>query len=126
MPAPVILESGDYSASRDRASTSRRIISATKLVFIPPFDDPLVIAGQGTIGIELLRQCREKIHAIFIPIGGGGLISGIGAYIKMVRPDIKIIGVESDESASMHISLKKGAPNHLCIWRTPAKARTYH
>ena len=103
--ADVILFGDDFSTAFAKAS---EIAAQKSLVFIPPFDDPLVIAGQGTIGIELLRQCREKIHAIFIPIGGGGLISGIGAYIKMVRPDIKIIGVESDESASMHISLKKG------------------
>lgn len=103
--ANVVLFGDDFSAAFTKAN---EIATRKSLIFIPPFDDPLVIAGQGTIGIELLRQCMEKIHAIFIPIGGGGLISGIGAYVKLIRPDIKIIGVESDESASMHMSLKKG------------------
>jgi threonine dehydratase len=103
--ANVVLFGDDFSAAFTKAN---EIATRKSLIFIPPFDDPLVIAGQGTIGIELLRQCMEKIHAIFIPIGGGGLISGIGAYVKLIRPDIKIIGVESDESASMYMSLKKG------------------
>ena len=103
--ACVVLYGDDFSSAFTKA---QEIATKTTSVFIPPFDDPLVIAGQGTIGIELLRQCMEDIHAIFIPIGGGGLISGIGAYVKMVRPDIKIIGVESDESASMRASLEKG------------------
>ena len=103
--ACVVLHGDDFSTAFTKA---QEIAIKTSSVFIHPFDDPLVIAGQGTIGIELLRQCMEDIHAIFIPIGGGGLISGIGAYVKMVRPDIKIIGVESDESASMRASLEKG------------------
>lgn len=61
-----------------------------------PYDDPYTIAGQGTIGTEILRQCGDPaaLHAIFVPIGGGGLIAGIAAYVKALRPDIKIIGVE--------------------------------
>ena len=61
-----------------------------------PYDDPYTIAGQGTIGTEILRQCGDPaaLHAIFVPIGGGGLIAGIAAYVKSLRPDIKIIGVE--------------------------------
>ena len=61
-----------------------------------PYDDPYTIAGQGTIGTEILRQCGDldSLHAIFVPIGGGGLIAGIAAYVKALRPDIKIIGVE--------------------------------
>ncbi|MGF4015353.1 pyridoxal-phosphate dependent enzyme, partial [Staphylococcus aureus] len=63
--------------------------------FVHPFDDPEVIAGQGTIAMEILRQHPQPIHAIFCAIGGGGLISGIAAYVKAVRPDIKVIGVQS-------------------------------
>ena len=103
--AKVILHGDDFSTAFARA---QEIANENSLVFIPPFDDPFVIAGQGTIALELLRQYTKNIHAIFVPIGGGGLIAGIGSYIKMVRPEIKIIGVESDESASMYASIKKG------------------
>ncbi|KAA3633425.1 MAG: threonine ammonia-lyase, biosynthetic, partial [Proteobacteria bacterium] len=76
--------------------------------FIPPFDDPDVIAGQGTIGMELLNQHGGTIDAIFIPVGGGGLISGIATYIKQLRPEIRIIGVEPEDAASMTTSLQRG------------------
>jgi len=79
-----------------------------KLTFVHPFDDPDVIAGQGTIGMEILRQHSGPIHAIFVPIGGGGLISGIAAYVKQIRPDIKIIGVQSLDSDAMARSVKAG------------------
>lgn len=78
------------------------------LTFVHPFDDPDVIAGQGTIGMEILRQHSGPIHAIFVPIGGGGLIAGIAAYVKQVRPEIKIIGVETVDSDAMSRSLKAG------------------
>jgi threonine dehydratase len=80
------------------------------LIFIHPFDDPEVIAGQGTIGKEILEQAEEKIDAVFVPIGGGGLISGIAAWIKQMQPDIRIIGVEPDDSAAMKESLAAGEP----------------
>ena len=83
------------------------------LTFIHPYDDPEVIAGQGTIGMEILRQCSEPIDAIFIPIGGGGLISGIGSYVKALYPEVKIIGVEPVDAASMHASLAAGHPVEL-------------
>lgn len=74
---------------------------------IPPFDDPYVIAGQGTVGMEILRQYDvSQISAIFVPIGGGGLISGIGTYIKRIAPHIKIIGVETYDACAMYQSLK--------------------
>jgi len=79
-----------------------------KLTFVHPFDDPDVIAGQGTIAMEILRQHTGPIHAIFVAIGGGGLIAGIGAYVKAVRPDIKIIGVQTTDSDAMARSLKAG------------------
>lgn len=79
-----------------------------KLTFVHPFDDPDVIAGQGTVGMEILRQHAQPIHAIFVAIGGGGLISGVAAYVKAVRPDIKVIGVQSVDSDAMARSVKAG------------------
>ncbi len=78
------------------------------LTFIHPFDDPEVIAGQGTIGMELLRQHPRPPDAVFVPVGGGGLIAGIGAYIKYVYPQVKIIGVEPEDAPSMHTALQAG------------------
>lgn len=77
-----------------------------KATFVHPYDDPDVIAGQGTIGMEILRQHTGPIHAIFAPVGGGGLISGIGAYIKRLYPEIKMIGVEPVDADSMYQSLR--------------------
>ncbi|HEY5994707.1 MAG TPA: threonine ammonia-lyase, biosynthetic [Gallionellaceae bacterium] len=76
------------------------------LTFVHPFDDPDVIAGQGTIAMEILRQRQSPIHAIFCAIGGGGLIAGVAAYVKQVRPDIKVIGVQTTDSDAMARSLK--------------------
>ncbi len=95
----------------DDAYTHARILEKEQgLTFIHPFDDPDVIAGQGTIGMEILDQTDDKISAVFVPIGGGGLISGIAAYIKGVNPDIQIIGVEPEDSAAMRDSLAAGEP----------------
>ena len=77
-----------------------------KFAFVHPFDDPDVIAGQGTIGKEILDECDKKIDAVFVPVGGGGLIAGIGAYIKNLEPSIKIIGVEPKEAAGLYESIK--------------------
>ncbi len=81
---------------------------AEKLTFVHPFDDPEVIAGQGTIGMEILRQHPKPIHAIFCCVGGGGLISGVAAFIKRVRPETKIVGVEAVDADAMDRSLKAG------------------
>jgi len=81
---------------------------AEKLTFVHPFDDPEVIAGQGTIGMEILRQHPQPIHAVFCCVGGGGLISGVAAYIKRLRPETKIIGVEAIDSDAMTQSLQAG------------------
>jgi len=77
------------------------------LEFIHPYDHPDTIAGQGTIGMEILRQHNDGIHAVFVPVGGGGLIAGVGAFIKYLRPEIKVIGVEPEDAASMAESLRK-------------------
>ena len=76
--------------------------------FIHAFDSPDTIAGQGTIGMEICRQHPDPIHAIFVPVGGGGLIAGIAVYLKYLRPDVRIIGVEPDDATAMHDSLKAG------------------
>ena len=78
------------------------------LTYVPPYDDPDVIAGQGTVGMEILQQHPEPIEAIFVPIGGGGLASGIAAFVKFLRPDVKVIGVEPDDAASMQAALAAG------------------
>ncbi len=87
---------------------AKELAAETKQVFIHPYDDPDVIAGQGTIGMEILRQYTDQIYAIFVPVGGGGLISGIAAYVKYLRPEIKIIGVEAEESACLKAAMEAG------------------
>lgn len=79
-----------------------------RLTFVHPFDDPDVIAGQGTIAQEIFQQCQSPIDAIFVAIGGGGLISGIGEYTKAINPSTKIIGVQAQDSDAMKRSLKAG------------------
>jgi threonine dehydratase len=101
----VVLHGDTYD---DAYAYARQLEAEKGLTFIHPFDDPDVIAGQGTIGMEILRQCQQPIHAIFVAIGGGGLISGIAAYVKRLRPDIKIIGVEPVDADAMNQSLKAG------------------
>jgi len=101
----VVLHGETYD---DAYSHARQLSEEKGLTFIHPFDDPDVIAGQGTIGMEILRQHQQPIHAIFVAIGGGGLISGIAAYVKRLRPETKIIGVEPVDSDAMHQSLKAG------------------
>ncbi len=78
------------------------------LTFIHPFDDPEVIAGQGTVGLEILRQSKEVPDVIYVAVGGGGLISGVAAYVKSLWPKVQIIGVEPNDAAAMTISLKEG------------------
>jgi len=103
----VVLHGDTYD---DAYAHARKLEESEGLVFIHPFDDPDVIAGQGTIGAEILEQCSEDIHALFVPIGGGGLIAGIAAWVRQVRPEIRIIGVEPDDSAAMKASLAAGEP----------------
>ncbi|MGG1943991.1 threonine ammonia-lyase, biosynthetic [Trinickia sp. NRRL B-1857] len=78
------------------------------LTFIPAFDDPYVIAGQGTVAMEIARQHQGPIHAIFVPIGGGSLAAGVAAYMKAVRPDVRIVGVQTEDSCAMAQSLAAG------------------
>jgi threonine dehydratase len=103
--ATIVLEGDSYDDAHAHALELGR---KKRLTFIHPYDDPDVIAGQGTIGMELLRQCREPIDAIFAGIGGGGLIAGIAAYVKRLRPEVKVIGVEPRDADAMHRSLAAG------------------
>jgi threonine dehydratase len=85
-----------------------KLAAERQLAFVHPFDDPDVIAGQGTVGMEIIRQTPGDIDAIFVAVGGGGLIGGIAAYVKSLFPRTKIIGVEPEDAASMHDSLRAG------------------
>jgi threonine dehydratase len=98
-----VLHGDSYDEAYEHALT---LAEEQKLTFVHPYDDPEVIAGQGTVGMEILRQHHGDIHAIFVPVGGGGLIAGIAAYVKFVRPDIKIIGVEPDDADCLNRALK--------------------
>ena len=103
--AEVILHGDDYDSAQERALQLAR---ERHLVFVHPFDDPDVIAGQGSIAVEILRQTGGELDAIFVPVGGGGLLAGIVVYIKYLYPGVKVIGVEPHDAASMHDSLKAG------------------
>jgi threonine dehydratase len=103
--AQVVLHGDSFSDAYSHALTLEK---KQQLTFVHPFDDPDVIAGQGTIGMEILRQHAEPIEAIFVAIGGGGLISGIAAFVKQIRPDIKVIGVQTVDSDAMVRSVRAG------------------
>lgn len=101
----VVLHGESYSDAYEHALELEK---AQGLTFVHPFDDPDVIAGQGTIGMEILRQHPGPIDAIFVAIGGGGLVSGVAAYVKAVRPEIKVIGVQTSDSDAMLRSVRGG------------------
>ena len=103
--ARVVLHGDSYS---DACTHALALQKKSGAAFVHPYDDPDVIAGQGTIGVEILRQCPGPLDAIFVAVGGGGLISGIAAYVKRVRPEVKIIGVEPVDSDAMTRSLAAG------------------
>jgi threonine dehydratase len=85
------------------------IVEQQGRTFIPPYDDPYVIAGQGTIAMEIMRQHSGDLHAVFVPVGGGGLIAGVAAYIKAFWPNIKVIGVEAEDSACLKAAMDAGS-----------------
>jgi threonine dehydratase len=100
--AETLLHGDSYD---DACQHALQLAKVQGLVFIHPYDDPDVIAGQGTIGMEILRQHTGDIHAIFVPVGGGGLIAGVAAYVKFVRPETRVIGVEPEDSDCLHRAL---------------------
>jgi len=103
--ARVVLIGDSYDAA---AAHANKLVEEQGLTYIHPFDDPDIIAGQGTIGMEILRQIPGDLDAIFIAVGGGGLCAGVAAYVKNLRPDIKIIAVESDDAACLDAAMKAG------------------
>ena len=101
--AHVVLHGDSYHEASEFAN---KLSVTKKLTYVHPYDDPLVIAGQGSIGMEILRQHQHPIDAVFVPIGGGGLIAGIAAYVKALSPKTKIIGVQPVDANAMYQSLK--------------------
>ena len=103
--AKVVLHGDTY----DEASIhAQKLVDEKDLVYIHPYDDPDIIAGQGTIGMEIIRQVTGPLDAVFVPVGGGGLLAGVAAYIKYVRPDIKVIGVEPEDAACLRAAMDAG------------------
>ena len=95
----------------EAAAEAKRLVDEEGLTLVHPFDDPLVIAGQGSVGAEILRQRNgRRLDAIFCCCGGGGLLAGVAAYVKQVRPDVKVYGVEAEDAAGMTASLEAGKP----------------
>ncbi|MCC6610917.1 MAG: threonine ammonia-lyase, biosynthetic [Burkholderiales bacterium] len=103
--AEVVLHGDSYTDAYDEAM---RIVRRQRLAFVHPYDDPDVIAGQGTVGMEILRQATRPLHAIFVCVGGGGLISGIAAYVKRLQPKVKVIGVQPTDADAMTRSVRTG------------------
>ena len=105
--AEVVLTGDGFDDANEHA---RRLADTDGLVFVHPFDDPDVIAGQGTIGMELIRQHPGPLGAIYVPVGGGGLAAGVAAFVKFLRPEVQVIGVEPVDSAAMTAALAAGEP----------------
>ena len=103
--AKVVLHGDTY----DEASAhAQQLVVEKQLTYVHPFDDPDVIAGQGTVGMEILRQHPGQLDAIFVPVGGGGLCAGVAAFVKYVRPDIKVFAVEADDAACLKAAMDAG------------------
>lgn len=105
MGGRAVLHGDAFDDARKHAA---KLMEEKGLTYIPPYDDMEVIAGQGTVGMEILRQHTGPIDAVFVPVGGGGLIAGVAAYIKYLRPETKVIGVEFEESACLALAMKEG------------------
>jgi threonine dehydratase len=103
--ARVILHGDSFEEAAEQA---RRLVEQKNLVFVHPFDDPDIIAGQGTVGMEIVRQRQEPLDALFVPVGGGGLLAGVAAYVKYVWPQTRIIGVEPEDAACLKLAMDRG------------------
>ena len=121
----VVLHGKNYD---EAAAEAKRLVESEGRTLIHPFDDPEVIAGQGTIAMEVLRQTVGKpLDAIFVCCGGGGMLAGIAAYVKRVRPEVRVVGVEADGAAGMTVSLERGERTTLgtvCTFADGAAVRT--
>ena len=103
--AQVVQYGESYDAAAEHA---RELMERHGYSWVPPFDDADIVAGQGTVGMEILRQRRGPLHAIFVPVGGGGLVAGIAAWVKYLAPEVKVIGVEAEGSACLAAALQAG------------------
>ncbi|MGN0853409.1 MAG: threonine ammonia-lyase, biosynthetic [Kiritimatiellia bacterium] len=103
--ASIVLAGDSYS---DAAAAAARLVREKAYTFIPPYDDPDVIAGQGTVAMEILRQRPDNLDAVFVPVGGGGFAAGVAVYVKSVRPSVKVYGVEPVDSDCMDRSIRAG------------------
>jgi threonine dehydratase len=101
----VVLHGDSYD---EAAAYASRLVAEKGMVYVHPFDDPDVIAGQGTIGMEIVRQHQQPLDALFVPVGGGGLLAGVAAYVKYVWPHTKVIGVEPEDAACLKLALARG------------------
>ena len=121
--ARVVLHGNTYDEARLFAE---QLGITENRTFVPPYDHPLVIAGQATVAVELLQQCERQPDCIFVPVGGGGLIAGIALHVKAARPEIKVIGVEHDRAASMYQAMttgKRAVLEHVDIFADGAAVR---
>ena len=126
-PLPKVQATGEYGAAielvdgvvDDAIQAAKAFAEATGAVFVPPFDDPLIIAGQGTIGVELVDEAPDA-GVIVVPVGGGGLISGVAVAIKAARPDMRVIGVQAAGASSVLPSMDAGVPTPLASVATMA------
>jgi threonine dehydratase len=103
--ARVLLHGDSYD---EAALHAQELLQARGLTYVHPFDDPDVIAGQGTVGMEIVRQHQSPLDALFVPVGGGGLIAGVSAYVKYVWPDTRIVAVEPEDAACLQLALARG------------------
>lgn len=103
--AKVVLHGDSYDEAADHAN---RLVEEKGMTYVHPFDDPDVIAGQGTVGMEIVRQHQEPLDALFVPVGGGGLLAGVAAYVKYVWPNTRVIGVEPADAACLKLALDRG------------------
>jgi threonine dehydratase len=108
--AKVLLHGDSFEEAALRA---RSLEKERGLIFVHPFDDPDVIAGQGTVGMEIVRQLHKPLDALFVPVGGGGLLAGVAAYVKYVWPKTRLIGVEPEDAACLKLALERGRRDKL-------------
>jgi threonine dehydratase len=103
--ARVVLHGDSFD---EAALHAAKLVEEKNLIFVHPFDDPDVIAGQGTIGMEIVRQHQQPLDALFVPVGGGGLLAGVAAYVKYVWPETRIVGVEPEDAACLKLAMERG------------------